>query len=93
MNSSRYNNNKKDNYLKPMTSVTLSLSPWDAAIILKEDGSFETSLPQIHGDYIPENVMLGAALAYALRNENLCALIREHFEQKCAAIADGSREI
>ena len=66
-----------------MTITNLSLSPWDAAIILKEDGSFETSLPQIHGDYIPENVMLGAALAYALRNENLCTLIREHFEQEC----------
>lgn len=70
-----------------MTSVNLNLSPWDAAIILKQDGSFETSLPQIHGDYIPENVMLGAALAYALRNQDLCALIRENFEQECAALA------
>lgn len=68
-----------------MTAINLSLSPWDAAIILKEDGSFETSLPQIHGDYIPENVLLGAALAYALQNENMCALIREHFEQECVA--------
>ena len=71
-----------------MTPINLSLSPWDAAIILKEDGSFETSLPQIHGDYIPENVLLGAALAYALRNENMCTLIREHFEQECAAQRD-----
>jgi hypothetical protein len=70
-----------------MTSISLSLSSKDAAIILKQDGSFETSLPQGHGDYIPENVLLGAALAYALRNENLCTLIREHFEQECAAIA------
>ena len=70
-----------------MIPINLSLSPWDAAIILKEDGSFETSLPQIHGNYIPENVILGAALAYALRNENLCTLIREHFEQECASKA------
>jgi hypothetical protein len=72
-----------------MTSVNLSLSPWDAAIILKEDGSFEASLPQINGDFIPENVKLGAALAYALRNENLCTLIRENFEQECAARGEG----
>jgi hypothetical protein len=68
-----------------MTSINLSLSPWDAAIILKQDGSFETSLPHIHGEHIPENVMLGAALAYALQDENLCMLIREHFEEQCAA--------
>lgn len=68
-----------------MLSTTLTLAPWDAAIVLKQDGSFETSLPQVHGDYIPENVMLGAALAYALRNEDLCTLIRENFERECAA--------
>jgi len=67
-----------------MASTTLTLAQWDAAIVLKRDGSFETSLPQISGDYIPENVILGAALAYALRNENLCTLIRENFERECA---------
>jgi hypothetical protein len=66
-----------------MTPTNISLSPWDAAIILKEDGTFEASLPDIHGDYIPENIILGAALAYALRDERLCTLIREHFEQEC----------
>ncbi len=68
-----------------MSSTMLTLAPWDAAIVLKQDGSFETSLPQIHGDYIPDNVLLGAALAYALRNEDLCALIRENFERESAA--------
>jgi len=68
-----------------MPSTTLTLAPWDAAIVLKQDGSFEASLPQILGDYIPENVILGAALAYALRNEDLCALIRENFERESAA--------
>jgi len=67
-----------------MSSTTLTLAPWDAAIVLKQDGTFEASLPQIHGDYIPENVILGAALAYALRNEDLCALIRENFERESA---------
>ncbi len=68
-----------------MPATTLTLSPWDAAIVLKQDGSFETSLPQIHGDYIPDNVMLGAALAFALRNEGLCLLIRENFERECVS--------
>lgn len=67
-----------------MSSTTLTLARWDAAIILKQDGTFEASLPQIHGDFVPENVILGAALAYALRNEDLCTLIRENFEQECA---------
>jgi hypothetical protein len=80
---------KKDECLKGvedfMALTTLTLSPWDAAIVLKQDGSFETSLPKINGDYIPDNVVLGAALAFALRNEDLCILIRENFERECAA--------
>lgn len=68
-----------------MSLTTLTLSPWDAAIVLKQDGTFETSLPHIQGDYIPENVVLGAALAYALRNDDLCALIRQNFDRECAA--------
>ena len=67
-----------------MPSSTLTLTKCDAAIVLKQDGSFEASLPQIQGEYIPDNVILGAALAFALRNENLCTLIRENFERECA---------
>lgn len=66
-----------------MSDIILTLTQGDAAIILKEDGSFETSLPQVHEGHIPENVILGAALAYALRNEDLCSLIRENFEREC----------
>ena len=67
-----------------MSPTTLTLAPWDAAIVLKQDGTFEASLPHIQGDYIPDNVMLGAALAYALRNDDLCTLIRENFDRECA---------
>ena len=74
-----------------MPSTTLTLTRWDAAIILKQDGSFETSLPHIQGDYIPENVILGAALAYALRNKDLCELIRENFERECYAESKAER--
>lgn len=68
-----------------VSSTTLNLSPWDAVIILKKDGTFETSLPKVSSDYIPDNVVLGAALAFALRNQDLCNLIRENFERECAA--------
>lgn len=68
-----------------MPPTTLNLAPWDAAIVLKQDGTFEASLPNIKGDYIPDNVILGAALAYALRNDDLCTLIRENFDRECAA--------
>ena len=69
-----------------MPLTTLTLEKWDAAIVLKQDGSFETSLPQIQGDYIPENVLLGAALAFALQNTDLCTLIRENFERECVPV-------
>lgn len=68
-----------------MPPTTLTLAPWDAAIVLKQDGTFEASFPHIQGDYIPENVRLGAALAYALRNDELCMLIQQNFEKECAA--------
>lgn len=67
-----------------MPPTTLTLAPWDAAIVLKQDGTFEASLPHIQGEYIPDNVILGAALAYALRNDDLCTLIRENFDRECA---------
>ncbi len=69
-----------------MQATTITLEKWDAAIVLKEDGTFETSLPQVQGDFIPENIMLGAALAFALQNSDLCNLIRENFERECVPI-------
>jgi hypothetical protein len=69
-----------------MSSTTLTLEQWDAAIILKKDGTFETSLPEVNGEFIPENVMLGAAIAFALQNSELCNLIRENFERECVPI-------
>ena len=69
-----------------MSETTLTLEKWDAAIVLKHDGTFETSLPQVNGDFIPENVILGAALAFALQNSDLCTLIRENFERECVPV-------
>ena len=62
-----------------MTTNSITLGPNDAAIILRSDGSFETSLPQIESETIPENAMMGAALAYALQNPDICEVILRNF--------------
>lgn len=64
--------------------VTIILDKNDAAIILKSDGTFEASLPDIKQGSIPDHVMTGAALAYALRNSDLCELIHANFARECS---------
>lgn len=58
---------------------SIKLNDLDAAIILKEDGTLEASLPEIETEHVPENVLTGAALIYALSNEVLCEQIRDNF--------------
>ncbi len=67
-----------------MKTTTIALDPLDAAIILKQDGSLETSFPDISDTHLPENVLIGAALAFALQNRKLCEAIRENFENQCS---------
>lgn len=71
--------------LKP-TPVYLALEPSDAAIILREDGSFETSFPEDQGAYAPDHLLTGAAVAYALRNESLLEMIMDNFVNECKGI-------
>lgn len=62
----------------------LDLEPSDAAIVLKEDGTFETTLPEYDEDEdVPEHVLTSAALAYALTDEKMHNLIRDHFANVC----------
>lgn len=63
--------------------VTLHLADMDAAIVLKADGTLEASLPQIETETVPENVLTGAALIYALNTPEICQLIYKNFAQKC----------
>ncbi|MBN9564494.1 MAG: hypothetical protein J0G29_00095 [Alphaproteobacteria bacterium] len=70
----------------PGQPIMLTLESTDAAIILKNDGTCEVSLPETHQEPLPENIILGAALAYALQDEILCGLIHDHFHKKCASI-------
>jgi hypothetical protein len=71
----------------PGQPVVLTLEPTDAAIILKNDGTCEVSLPETPQEPMPENIILGAALAYALQDETLCGLIHDHFHKQCASMS------
>ncbi len=64
----------------------LELEETDAAIILKKDGTCEVSLPTTKEQILPEHVIMGAALAYALQNPKLCDLIHENFKQHCSKL-------
>ena len=64
------------------------LEPDDAVIILKSDGTCEISLPQWEAKAIPDNILMGAAIVYALQNQDLCLLIQNHFIQQSSASSD-----
>lgn len=64
-------------------SATLTLSEQDAAIIIRADGTVEASLPEITTEEVPENVLTGAAIVYALSNPELCERIFSHFAKEC----------
>jgi len=66
---------------EPDKSITLG--PLDAAIILREDGSLEASLPDMEADNVTENVITGAALIFALRDPEMFDLIHENFIKEC----------
>ena len=65
------------------SSIYLALEPEDAALILRADGSFETSFPEDHSTEVPDHILTGAAMAYALRDENLLEQIMDNFFSQC----------
>lgn len=69
--------------VKITRSNVLHLSENDAAIVLKEDGTLEASMPEINSENVPENVLTGAAILYALNNPDICQLIFKNFAEKC----------
>jgi hypothetical protein len=64
----------------------LNLGPLDAAIILREDGTMEASMPELSTDTVPDNVVTGAALMFALKNPKLYDLIHDNFVNECAQL-------
>ena len=69
--------------VKITRSNVLHLSENDAAIVLKEDGTLEASMPEINSDNVPENVLTGAAILYALNDPEICQLIFKNFAEQC----------
>jgi len=63
--------------------ATIKLDDNDAAIVLKADGTMKASLPDIVEETVPENVFMGAALIYALNNEEMCQKIYDNFIKEC----------
>jgi hypothetical protein len=63
---------------------SLHLGPLDAAIILREDGTLEASIPDLDETDVPDNIITGAAVMLALQNERMCGLIYENFLNECA---------
>lgn len=61
----------------------IKLNKLDAAIVLTQDGMVEASLPDIDSDTMPENVLVGAAMVFALTNPELCKMMRDHFLKMC----------
>ena len=70
--------------IKENRSIDLKLAHMDVAIIIREDGTLEASLPEIHTAQVPENVFTSAALVYALNDPKMCQLIYQNFAQECA---------
>ncbi len=63
---------------------SLHLGPYDAAIILREDGTLEASIPDLDESDVPDNIITGAAVMLALQNERMCGLIYDNFLNECA---------
>lgn len=64
--------------------TVLEIHEEDAAIVLRADGTFDTSFPHLDEDEeIPDHVALGAALAFAIQNEDVCRVIFDHFDKVC----------
>jgi hypothetical protein len=61
----------------------IKLNDMDAAIILKENGAIEASLPKVTTDSVPPHILMGAALMYALSRADLCQLLQDTFLQDC----------
>lgn len=66
----------------------LRIGPNDTVIILREDGSCEASFPEMEdGATVPSHIITGAAIMYALEDEELSELIHENFAIQCEEMA------
>lgn len=77
----------------PAGTKILCVGEQDAAIILREDETMDLTIPEITTEYVPDHVLMTAALAHALSVPELCHQIREAFleaTQKRGAASPGN---
>lgn len=60
--------------------TTIRISPLDAALVLRADGTLETWLPHIHGDP-PPNALAASALMCAYSDERIFSMIAEEMRK------------
>lgn len=63
----------------PEGTKILCVGDQDAAIILREDETMDLAIPEVTTEYVPEHILMAAALAHALSVPELCDQIREAF--------------
>ena len=66
---------------------TIKLGPMDAAIVFRNDGTFEATMPEIEGEYIPEHILTSAAVLFALQDPDLYAFLHNSFLNDCGEIS------
>jgi hypothetical protein len=62
---------------------TVQVEQGDALIILRPDGSFEASLPDVKTEQVPEHIFMGAAVLYALNTPKMVAWLQDRFRDYC----------
>jgi len=60
----------------------------DALVVLHPDGTYETSLPEIAGDDLPEHLLTAAAVVHALQNPEMMDALFENFHRQCQALKE-----
>lgn len=62
-----------------LDATLLEIARGDAVLILKEGGEMDFLFPDMQEDFVPENALMAAALAYALEDETMYTKLRDDF--------------
>ena len=65
----------------------------DAVIVLKPDGTFESSIPEFENDNIPEHLIISAAIVYALQTPQMLDYIEQKFLEDCKDIKEEGKDV
>tara|TARA_A100000171_G_scaffold49792_1_gene59642 strand:- start:1562 stop:1819 length:258 start_codon:yes stop_codon:yes gene_type:complete len=65
--------------ISPEETKIICIGEQDAALILKEDDTVDLIIPEITTEYVPDHILMMAAMAHALSVPALCDQIRDAF--------------